>query len=236
MHPKYLIFSLLLFVGGCVTTADPMLPGLFPPYAGRPIVPIKGLKIGEVYRTDTANVAPDQVSYIVPICTADFKETAALKKIAKKYQDPSLFVDTGGGSVITRNINASGNISGVKIRWLSLGANAGVVNSVTYNVQGVKRIDVEPGDESIIRSKLGKKCKALIRSYKAKGYSAFIVAGAWRASTLTTTVDLKPSAGVTASFNVLKAFSPATKMTYSDEQKIVSTGKNQYFVVVPLSD
>ena len=122
------------------------------------------------------------------ICPNDYVQTAALAAIAKKYSDPSLLVDTGGGATITRSLNASGSVSGVNVSFLQLGADAGIAQSLTYDYQGVKRIDVQPDDQNTIKAKLGTNCNKLISTYRQQGYSVFIVAGAWWAATVSTTV------------------------------------------------
>lgn len=227
--------GLCLLLGGCVTDPTPVSP-LFPfPYQGQLIIPVTDLKVGQVYRTDAKNVSNDQISYVVNICPMDYVQTPALAAIARKYSDPSLFVDTGGGATITRNLNASGRAGGINVKFLQLDADASVANSLTYDYEGVKRIDVQPEDAATIKAKLGQSCNNLIAAYRKQGYSVFVVAGAWWAGTIATTVDLMPSANLDAGIQLTTSFSPSAKVSYSDEQKIVTTGKNQYFVAIPLN-
>ena len=226
------ILTSFAFAGcGSAPVIDPVVPQS--PYHGRAILPVKTLKIGQVYRTDVAGAKPSQLVYLMNICSKDFTDTPVLAAIAKKYANPT-FVDTGGGLSETRNVNASAGISGADFSFLSLGATVSAVDKVSYEYKNVKRVDVSEEDKLTISSKLGKDCRKLIADYTAKGYESFIVAGAWNAGSLSTSVSFKPEVKVDAKVTVAKTFAPGMSIDASNEHNVTLSGSDQYFSVIPL--
>src|SRR3954466_2245112 len=110
----FLALAPAVLVAGC-PGADP-LPTV---YAGIPILPVKTLQLGQVYRTDAPNKGGGKMTYVINLCPDDFLKTPALKEIASKYATPG-FVETGGSSTETRNVAAKAGVSGVDFSFASL--------------------------------------------------------------------------------------------------------------------
>lgn len=237
MYHNHLAVLASLAVAGCNANAGaPPVDATIPPptpYAGRPILPIKSLDIGQVYRTDAPNIKENQIVYIKNLCPNDYIETQALSEIAKKYATPKA-IETGGGYKDQRDINASAGISGVNTSFLTLGTSASFVDKVAYEVNNVKRVDVDDEDLDIIKSKLGPNCLKSISKWNKMHYETFIIAGAWNAGSLKTTVEFKPEIKADAKIAIAQKFSPGANIDYSNNHIVSMSGNDQYFSIIPL--
>jgi hypothetical protein len=223
----YLVASL----SACTEMPSAALPAS--QYDGKAILPVKTLKVGRVYRTATPTANTNGLPYIVQICPRDFLETPALAEIAKRYDKPD-FVDFGGGYTATSTQSGSFGLGGLRVSAVDLGIGGSLLKSAKYEYKNIRRIDVSDEDQDLIRAKLGTECRKLISDWNSRGYDAFIVAGAWQAESITTTLEFKPEISADLKFKLAESISPGANLKYNNNQIISLSGSNQYFKVIPI--